>query len=216
MNKKVLGIVIAVIVLTLGAVFVMNYTESPKEEDLTSDNEMQEDIIDEDTVPSEGVEDLEDLEEDTDIEAEEPIEVTEVAMGELAPDFKLENLDGEEVSLSDYRGKIVLINFWATWCKFCDIEMPDLNDINDENEDVVVLAVNVREEQPKVKKYIEEGGYDFDVVLDTTGEISQNYLISSFPTTYAVDPEGILLGGVPGMLTKPQMEQIVESARTEE
>ena len=218
MNKKVLVIVIAVIVLTLGAVFTMNYLENPKN-DVSDNNEAKEDLIDEEAGPSEEVEDIEDLEDgnvDEAGEAEEPIEVTEIALGELAPDFKLKNLEGEDVSLSDYRGKIVLINFWATWCKFCDIEMPDLNDINNDNEDVVVLAVDVMEEQPKVKSYIEKGGYDFEVVLDTKGEIAQHYLISSFPTTYAIDKEGILLGGVPGMLTKPQMEQIVESARTGE
>ena len=92
--------------------------------------------------------------------------------------------------------------------------MPDLNNVDKKNDDVVVLAVNVQEEQPKVSEYIKEGGYDFEVVLDTKGNISRNYLVSSFPTTYAVDKEGILVGGVPGMLTKPQMEQIIENVRT--
>lgn len=200
MNKKALIIVTAVIVLTLGAVFAMNYMEKPKE-DIIDNGENQENIIDDGLVPSEEVED------------EGLNEVTEIVYGELAPDFTLENLDGEKVSLSDYRGKIVLINFWATWCKFCDIEMPDLNDIDSDNEDVVVLAVDVMEEEAKVKKYIKEGGYDFEVVLDFKGDIAQNYLISSFPTTYSVDKDGILVQGVPGMLTKPQMEQIIENIR---
>lgn len=203
MNRKVLIIVVAVIALTLGAVFASDYIERSKE-DITDNRENQEDIVDEGLVPSEEVEDIEKAKED---------ETTEIVYGELAPDFTLENLEGEKVSLSDYRGKIVLINFWATWCKFCDIEMPDLNEINNNNEDVVVLAVDVMEEKSKVKKYIEEGRYDFEVVLDTKGDIAQNYLISSFPTTYSVDKEGVLIQGVPGMLTKPQMEQIIENIR---
>lgn len=208
MNKKVLVIVIAVIVLTLGAVFAMNSLDKSEPKDTSENSEVQEDILDEDAGPSEEGQEVE--------EVEDSGQETDIAIGELAPDFKLKNLSGEEVSLSDYRGKIVLINFWATWCKFCDIEMPDLNDINNDNEDVVVLAVDVMEELPKVKKYIEKGGYDFEVVLDTEGSISQDYLVSSFPTTYAVDKDGILIGGVPGMLTKPQMEQIVENVRMEQ
>lgn len=137
----------------------------------------------------------------------------EIATGKPAPDFTLKNLEGEDVSLSDYKGKIVILNFWATWCKFCDVEMPDLNDLDKENDDVVVLAVDVMEEHDKVKKYIDKGGYGFEVVLDSKGDISRNYLVSAYPTTYAINKEGILMGGVPGMITKLQMEQIVESVR---
>ena len=91
--------------------------------------------------------------------------------------------------------------------------MPDLDAVDKENDDVVVLAVDVNETETKVKKYIEKGGYEFEVVLDSDGAISRQYLVSAFPTTYVVDKEGILEGGVPGMMTKPQMEQIIENVR---
>ena len=209
MNKKVLAIVIAAIVLTLGIVLVISYKDTSKDQVNTKEEKEQV----QDRQETEETEEKETSKETKKEEVEE-VEEVDIAIGELAPDFTLKNLDGEEVSLSDYKGKIVLINFWATWCKFCDVEMPDLNNVDKKNDDVVVLAVNVQEEQPKVSEYIKEGGYDFEVVLDTKGNISRNYLVSSFPTTYAVDKEGILVGGVPGMLTKPQMEQIIENVRT--
>nr|WP_272876634.1 TlpA disulfide reductase family protein [Clostridium sp. Cult1] len=139
--------------------------------------------------------------------------VLDIAIGEEAPNFTLRNLEGEEVSLTDYRGKVVLINFWATWCKYCDIEMPDLQKLDKENEDLVVLAVDVMEEKSLVEGYIEKGGYDFQVVLDEDGDIAKLYLVSAFPTSYFVDKDGILLGGVPGMMTYAQMNQIVEGIR---
>ena len=209
MNKKVLAIMIAVIVLTLGIVLAISYKDTSKDQVNTKEEKEQV----QDRQETEETEEKETSKETKKEEVEE-VEEVDIAIGELAPDFTLKNLDGEEVSLSDYKGKIVLINFWATWCKFCDVEMPDLNNVDKKNDDVVVLAVNVQEEQPKVSEYIKEGGYDFEVVLDTKGNISRNYLVSSFPTTYAVDKEGILVGGVPGMLTKPQMEQIIENVRT--
>lgn len=136
-----------------------------------------------------------------------------IEVGKLAPNFTLENLDGEEVSLEEYRGKIVMLNFWATTCKFCVEEMPDMNKLQEENEDLVILAVNVRERRDKVKDYIENGGYDFEVLLDTKGNIAMDYLVSAFPTSYFIDKEGILLGGVPGMLQYPQMNQLIEGIR---
>lgn len=139
-----------------------------------------------------------------------------IEVGKEAPDFTLKNLDGDEVSLSDYRGKIVLINFWATWCKWCDKEMPDLQKLGKENDDIVVLAVDVMEDKETVKKYIEKGKYDFEVVLDEDGNISKTYLVSGYPTSYFVDADGILLGGVPSMLTYEEMILILEDIRGEE
>ncbi|MDR7855588.1 TlpA disulfide reductase family protein [Tissierella sp.] len=144
------------------------------------------------------------------VESEEEIEI---ASGKQSPDFTLKNLEGEDVSLSDFRGKIVLINFWATWCSWCDVEMPDLQKLDDENDDLVVLAVNVMEDKDTVKKYMEDGGYSFEVVFDEEGEIATTYLVNGLPNSYFVDEEGILLGGVPGMMTYEQMVEILENIR---
>lgn len=137
----------------------------------------------------------------------------DIAIGKKAPNFTLMNLEGEEVSLEDYEGKIVLLNFWATWCTFCRQEMPDMQKLSDENDDLVVLAVDVMEEKKLVEDYIEEGGYDFEVVLDAKGEVARTYLVSAFPTSYFIDKDGTLIGGVPGMMTGPQMNEILENIR---
>lgn len=151
--------------------------------------------------------------EEVGLQSEQATSEVEFALGKPAPDFTLKNLAGEEVSLSDYRGKIVLVNFWATWCGYCDAEMPDLQKFDDENDDLVVLAVDVMEEKGVVEDYIKKGGYTFDVVLDEDGKISQTYMVRGFPTSYFIDPEGILLVGVPGMLTYDQMNQILNDIR---
>lgn len=178
MNKTarsfILGIILSTVVLVI-AISVKNKNQSSTTED-TGNVEVNHD---------------EEIDENGDIIVE--VDEGEIAIGNPAPDFTLKDLDGKQVSLSDYHGKIVLINFWTTWCKFCDVEMPDLDDIDKENDDLVILAVDVMEEEGKVKKYIEDGGYDFDVVLDSDGEISRQYLVSAYPTTYAVDEKGILV-----------------------
>jgi thiol-disulfide isomerase/thioredoxin len=140
-------------------------------------------------------------------------DVSAIIAGEEAPDFALPNMDGEEVKLSDFRGKIVYLNFWATWCGYCDQEMPDLQELSAENEDLVVLTVNVRENADTVKAYIEKGGYDFPVLLDIEGEVATRYLITGMPTTYFINAEGILLDRIPGMMDKEQMEEVLGKMR---
>ncbi len=137
----------------------------------------------------------------------------EIEVGKPAPDFNLRTLSGEDVSLSDYQGKIVLLNFWATWCGFCVKEMPDLDKFDKEHEDVVVLAVDVMEEEDKVRDYIEGGGYDFEVALDLDGQISRDYLVSAYPTSYFIDTDGSLIGRVAGMLEYEQMLEILDSIK---
>lgn len=141
------------------------------------------------------------------------VDVSGIVAGELAPDFMLKNIAGEEKKLSDYRGKLVYLNFWATWCVYCDEEMPDLQALSEENEDLVVLAVNVREDKDLVESYLEEGGYTFPVLLDETGDISAKYLVSGMPTTYFINTKGILLDRIPGMMEKDQMEEILGKMR---
>ena len=157
--------------------------------------------------------DLEDEDQEEDKQEAEEVDYDDIAIGKLAPDFTLMNLDGEEVSLSDYKGKIVFLNFWATWCPHCVREMPDFNKLAAENDDMVILAVDVMEDKKLVEDYIEKGGYDFDVVLDEKGEVSMKYLISPLPTTYFIDAEGILLGRIEGALSWAHMNEILETVR---
>ncbi len=196
MKKKGIFILILMLIIILGGC-------SSNKEKLDTQVPAKEDITIKDEASAEEMEPIEEVEKREEIEKI------------LAPDFTLKNLKGEDVSLSDFKGKYVLINFWATWCKYCDIEMPSLNKLNKEYEDVVVLAVDVMEDKKIVEKYIEKGKYEFQVVLDEEGNIAQDYYVTAFPTSFFVDKEGFLLGGVPGMLEYEQMVEILEAIREE-
>ncbi|MGB3367627.1 MAG: TlpA disulfide reductase family protein [Acidaminobacteraceae bacterium] len=139
-------------------------------------------------------------------------------INKLAPNFSLENLDldGGNITLEDYKGKYVLINFWATWCGYCKDEMPNLQAFADENSSLEIIAVNVEESRDLVEKYIKEGGYTFDVALDSDGDLSRAYYISSFPTSIFLDRYGNLIGGVQGLMSKEDMGRIFEYVKEQE
>ncbi|MBI9015421.1 MAG: TlpA family protein disulfide reductase [Clostridiales bacterium] len=93
--------------------------------------------------------------------------------------------------------------------------MPDLVNINQE-EDVVVLAVNVREDKKTVTDYMDEHQYDFEVILDEDGSFASEFYVASFPTSFFIDEEGILLGSVPGMVTAEMLDEIILKIRNDE
>ena len=111
-----------------------------------------------------------------------------------------ETLAGEDISLSDSFGKVIVLNFWATWCGPCKIELPSLNDLYADlkNEDFIFLAVNQQEDPNIVKEFIEREGYSFPVVLDSDGIISYQYGVRGIPTTYIIGTDGNLLAGMVG------------------
>lgn len=123
------------------------------------------------------------------------------------------NLDGEIVTIDDFRGKITLVNFWASWCVYCEQEMPDLVKLQETYDDVEVVTINVGDSPEEARAYIEDGGYDLEVVLDEDGLLGQEFLVSAFPATYFMDKEGIFMGRVPSMMTYEQMELIVGEIR---
>ncbi|MFQ5855597.1 MAG: TlpA family protein disulfide reductase [Anaerolineae bacterium] len=134
-------------------------------------------------------------------------------VGDPAPDFTLKNLEGEEVSLSDFKGRPVLINFWATWCPPCRFEMPAIQKMyaKYQDEGFVVLAVDVEESISAVKRYIEQGGYTFTVLLDYKGEVSNGpYRVRAFPTSYFVDRESKIAVAHRGMVTEPMLQQYMD------
>lgn len=151
------------------------------------------------------------VEEEVDQEEIETSESPE--LGKRLPDFTLKNLDGQDLSLSQVEDKIIIVNFWATWCKWCKEEMPDIQKIKEENDDVLVLAVNVEEPKDQVKKYIEDGGYDFEVLLDEDGAVSAQYLVTGLPASYFVDKEGKFVGRVPSAISYEQIDEILKDIR---
>ena len=140
-----------------------------------------------------------------------------------APDFTLTDQYGQTHTFSDYKGKTVFLNFWATWCPPCKSEMPDIQALyekyGENQEDLIVLGVaNPKTEDApgnqdgtieEVTAYLEENGLTFPVVMDTTGELFYWYGISAFPTTFMIDADGNVYGYVSGALTADMMESIV-------
>ncbi len=133
---------------------------------------------------------------------------TGLNVGERAPDFTLVDLEGNQVSLSDFRGKTVFVNFWATWCPPCRAEMPEIEAVYQEYKDrgVVVIGVDILEPEDVVRQFVEQGGYSWTFVLDTSGEVAGNYEIAAIPTSLFIDREGIIQAVKIGAMTKRAME----------
>jgi len=115
-------------------------------------------------------------------------------VGSLAPEFNLINLEGNYISLNSFRGKPVLLNFWATWCSPCRMEMPFLQEIYDEWTDkgLVMLTVNVGESTTVAKNFMQENGFTMPVLVDLSQETTNRYQITGIPTTYFIDKDGII------------------------
>lgn len=112
----------------------------------------------------------------------------------IAPDFALKDLQGNDVRLSDLRGKTVMINFWATWCPPCRYEMPYIEAVYREKagEDFVVLAVSIDDDPDAVVQFVKEFGLTFPVLIDTDKRVSYQYRVRPIPTTFFVDKEGVI------------------------
>ena len=137
-------------------------------------------------------------------------------IGRLAPDFTLSDLDGNWFRLSDLRGKVVFVNFWATWCPPCRAEMPEIEDLYQKhmNTDVAVIGVNLFEPEDKVREYVQRGGYNWSFVIDTTGEVTRNYGISALPTSFFLNSQGIIREVHIGPMTGNLMEaKLAEATR---
>jgi peroxiredoxin len=111
-----------------------------------------------------------------------------------APEFILQNLDGEQVSLKDYRGKTVVLNFWQTTCSWCHYQMPFIQKALDkyESSGLAVLAVNVAESREKVIEYRDEGNYTLTFLLDSDAKVNTDYCVPGLPATIFINKEGII------------------------
>lgn len=151
-------------------------------------------------------------------ESEEEEEAAEKVKTIPAIDFTLKDQYGNTHTLSDYKGKTVFLNFWATWCSPCRAEMPDIQklyeEFQQEEEDIVILGVaapNLGREKSEegIKGFLEENGYTYPVVMDTEAEAFQAYGINSFPTTFMIDKDGNVFGYIPGQLSEETMRDII-------
>ncbi|MHB8453566.1 MAG: peroxiredoxin family protein [Acidiferrobacterales bacterium] len=118
-----------------------------------------------------------------------------------APDFTLKDLDGKAHRLSDYRGKLVIVNFWATWCPPCRREMPSMERLYEQlkGRQFVILGVEVGEGWDVVQPFVEQMKVNYPILLDRNAAISQKWHLMGLPTSYVIDPQGriaaVIVGG---------------------
>jgi len=117
-------------------------------------------------------------------------------------DFTLQFLSGGSAALSSYKGKVVILNFWATWCPPCREEMPSMETLYQryKNNGFEMLAVNIRENTDTVRQFIQRNNYNFPIMLDLDGRVNANYGVISIPTTFIINKEGRMVGRVIGSI----------------
>ena len=134
-------------------------------------------------------------------------QVSGIEVGDKAPDFELKLLTGEVVKLSDYKGKKVMLNFWATWCPPCKAEMPDMQKLHEAyKEEIVILAVNM-DVQNDVAGFAKEMGITFPILLDEKNEVNGTYKILTIPTSFFIDEKGVISHKFNGAMSLDDMKK---------
>ena len=135
-----------------------------------------------------------------------------IEMNENAPNFALTDLDGVKHVLEDYKGQGVFLNFWGTWCKPCEYEMPYIQSQYEEFKDkgVQVLAVNVNEADFVVNKFVKRHNLTFPVVIDRDNQVQHQYLIGALPATFLIDKNGKVIDYTTGSLTEEKIQKMME------
>jgi peroxiredoxin len=135
------------------------------------------------------------------------------AVGTTAEDFRLIDLEGKQQTLSQYRGKVVLVNFWATWCKPCTTEMPAMQTTYDKLRDkgFVVLAINELEDDAKVREHIKQYGHTFPVLMDRDNKVANQFGVFGLPVSVFIDEKGVVQEYIKGgLLTEDKIYQTVQ------
>jgi thiol-disulfide isomerase/thioredoxin len=137
--------------------------------------------------------------------------------GEIASDFVLYSLEGKQVTLSSFEGKPVFLNFWATWCGPCKMEMPDMELLKKSFGDKIeILGVNEGESPAQVEAFVRENGYSWTFLTDADRRVGDQYRVSGYPTSVFINAEGRISGRRVGMMTGEDMERQIQVARGNE
>lgn len=138
-----------------------------------------------------------------------PLDARTPEVGELAPQFALRDPEGSVRRLSDYRGQVVWINFWATWCDPCRRELPAIQRLADEFQDegLVILAVDFRESSSTALDFWEELDLDLPILLDSDGDVAEQYRLFGFPDHFFIDRDGVVRALETGGLTEGEMRE---------
>jgi thiol-disulfide isomerase/thioredoxin len=140
---------------------------------------------------------------------------TAARVGEPAPDFSLEDLEGRTWTLRQLKGRPIMINFWATWCKPCRVEMPLMQQAYEkyQDQDFLILAVNIRTDRGRdaVESFVEELGLTFPILLDSAGQVEDSYRVRAYPTSFFINRDGVIIdikrGGIK---TEEEMERYLK------
>lgn len=168
-------------------------------------------------VDQENIEKDLETEENNEGEEVEPKEVKEgIFVGDKAYDFMLLDKEGNEISLSSLKGKVVFLNFWASWCGPCKAEMPHIQKVYEEykDKDVVILAVNLTPSEEDgiegVNSFLEKNKYTFPVLYDKDGSVAKKYRVRGIPTTYIINKEGIIVSVATTTMNEEMIRQQIE------
>lgn len=181
-------------------------------------------VFDSEEVSSEVEETVEIAEEPvSDSEEEEIVDEEDTPDPIPAPDFTLVDQYGETHSLSDYKGQIIFLNFWATWCPPCREELPYIEELYREYQEagddsvafvgVTFPGLGSEKDVEGVKAFLTENEYTFPVLMNESADLAESYYITAFPTTFIIDADGNVLGYIPGGMTKDIMEDVIAQAK---
>ena len=134
-------------------------------------------------------------------------------VGRLAPDFSLTDLNANEIKLSEFRGGVVFVYFWSVLCPACRAELPKIEALYNKYKDkgVTFIGIDLMEPEYRVRQFVQQGGYPWIFVIDTSGQVARNYRVAALPTSFVVDREGTIgivsIGAINTKITEGWLDQ---------